>query len=185
MPAASAARVDGGGLEDDELRSDVQRGVGRGDLHREFRQAPVTVGPTVAAEHLPQRGQVGGVDHLERIGLHALRPPGGVPMLTPWPSISASTRSGLIRIDDLRAAVAHLAPDLEFFGDDLDAAHVAAGVEDLARVDDRVGHRDQVGHVTTLRCRDSQHGEQQPPVGLRMSRRIVTVLSSGPRSIDA
>ena len=37
--------VDCCGLQDDELRSDVQRRIRRGDLHREFRQAPVTVGP--------------------------------------------------------------------------------------------------------------------------------------------
>jgi hypothetical protein len=94
------------------------------------------------------------------------KPPGGRANADSLALDQSEHPVGLIRVDDLRAAVAHLAPDLEFFGNDLDATHVAAGVEDLARVDDRVGHRDQIGHVTTLRCRDSQHGEQQPAGGV-------------------
>ena len=72
-------------------------------------------------------------------------------MLMPWPSVRARTRLRLIGVDDLRAAVAHLAPALQFLRHDLDAAHVAARVEDLAGMDDRVRHRLQVGHVAALR----------------------------------
>ena len=68
--------VDGGGLEDDVLRSDGQRGVGRGQLDRELGQHPMAVVAARGAERLPQRRQVGRVDDLE-LGLgHLLEPLG-------------------------------------------------------------------------------------------------------------
>src|SRR5205823_6671949 len=66
----------------------------------------------------------------------------------------------VVGVDDPGAAVAHLPAPLEHLGDDLDAAHVAARVEDLARVDDRVRHRLEIGHAAALGGGDPQHGEQ-------------------------
>ena len=57
--------VDRRGLEQDVLRSDVQRGIGRSQLDRELGKAPVAIVATGGAEHLPERRQVG------RVGVHA------------------------------------------------------------------------------------------------------------------
>src|SRR5262249_35691187 len=50
----------------------------------------------------------------------------------------------------------------EVLGDDLHAAYVPARVENLARVDDGIGHRLQVGHVAAFGCGDAEHGQHQP-----------------------
>jgi hypothetical protein len=46
VPATAVGQVDGGGLEDDVLGPDVQRGVGRGELGLQLGKDPV---PVVAA----------------------------------------------------------------------------------------------------------------------------------------
>ncbi len=53
--------VDRRGLEDDVLRTEVERGVGRRELVGELRERPVPVGAPAGAEHLPQRREVGRV----------------------------------------------------------------------------------------------------------------------------
>ena len=133
VPAAPAATSNGGGLEDDELRADVQRGVGRGHLGRELRQHPVPVGPAGAAERLPQRRQVGGVDDLERDVLHLLQPLGRNADADALPLGQRQHPARVVGVDDRRAAVGHLSSLLEHLGPDLEALHVAARVEDLAR----------------------------------------------------
>jgi hypothetical protein len=117
---------------------------------------------TVAAEHLPQRRQVDGVDYQEPVGLHPYEAFGRGADADALPLGQGQHAAGLIRVDDLRAAVAHLPATLEPLGHDLDAPDIAARIEDLTRVDDRVRHRLQIRHVAALRCGDAQHGQQQP-----------------------
>src|SRR4029079_5329299 len=136
-----SSRIGGGGLSDDELRSDVQRGVRRRDLDRKLRQGPMAIRTTVAAEHLPQRRQVDGVDYQETVGLHPYEAFGRGADADALPLGQGQHAAGLIRVDDLRAAVAHLPATLEPLGHDLDAPDIAARVEDLTRGDDRVRHR--------------------------------------------
>ena len=64
VPASSAARSMRRRLEHDVLGPDVQRGVGRRELHPELGQHPMAVGPPCGPEDLPQRRQVRRVlDH--------------------------------------------------------------------------------------------------------------------------
>ena len=108
-------------------------------------------GAAGAAERLPQRRQVGGVDDLEGDVLHLLQTFGRD---ADTDALSFGEREHTVRVvgvDDGRAAVGHLPALLEHLGLDLDALDVAARVEDLAGVDDRVRHGLQVGDATAVR----------------------------------
>ena len=67
----------------------------------------------------------------------------------------------VVGVDDPRAAVAHLPALAQRLGEHLDALDAMPGVEDLRRVDDRVGNGRQVGHAAALGRGDAEHGEQQ------------------------
>ena len=51
--------IDRGRLVDDELRTDVQCGVGRRELGLELAEPPVTVVALAPTEDLPDRRQIG------------------------------------------------------------------------------------------------------------------------------
>ncbi len=149
-PGDSFGRVEGGGLEDHELRAEVERGIRRRELLGELAELPLAVVAPASTEHLPEGWQVGGILDPDRGGVHLLEPLGRQP---DGHALSLGQRQhpvGVVGVDDARAAVAELSPGLEDLGADLDAGHVAALVEHLAGVDDRVGDSLQVGHATTL-----------------------------------
>ena len=140
--------VDGGRLEHDVLRPDVQGGVRGGELHAELGQRPVAVVAPGRAEHLPQRREVGRVLDLELgvVDVHPLEPLRRRPDGGALPVDERDDPVVVRRVDDAAAAVAHGAALVDRPRvDDLDRLHVEAGVEDLHRRDHRVRHRDQVG----------------------------------------
>jgi len=149
-----------------------------------YREATSGRLPGADLQHLPERWQLRGVDHLEGIGLHLHQAVGRDPDADALALGQLQHALRLVGIDDLRTGVPHLVATLELLGHHLDAAHIRAGIEDLAAVDHRVRHCLQVGHVAAFDAMPST-ASRSPPAPLRMSRRIVTVLSTGPRSIWA
>ena len=152
MPASSAASVDRGGLQDDVLWTDVQRGVGRRELDRELGERPVAVVAAGRAEDLPEGWEVGRVDDLELVLGHLLESLGQLADLRALPLGERDDPSVIVGVDDLRAAVAHPRACVQHLRlDDLDARDVARGIEDLARVDHRVRDGDEVGADVAFR----------------------------------
>ena len=86
--------VDRRRLEDDVLRTEMERGVGRRELVGELGEDPVPVGTAATAEDLPQRRQVGRVlDRHDRLVVEPLESRGDVTDRGPWVSTRAMTRS--------------------------------------------------------------------------------------------
>ena len=110
-PTTSAAGR-GRRLEDDELRPDVQGGVGD-EFDGKLGKRPMSIVAAACAEHLPQRREIGRVE-TRSIGFPSSRPSGRRRCRRPCLR-SGDDPAGVVGIDDAGTAVAHLPPDLQVF----------------------------------------------------------------------
>ena len=108
MPALSDREVDRRGLEDDVLRTQVERGVRRRELVGEHREGPVPVGAPAGAEHLPQRREARRVlDLHDRFVVEPLESGGNVTDRRTLRLDEGDDAVVIVGVDDLGAAVVH------------------------------------------------------------------------------
>src|SRR5215207_1028239 len=174
--------VDGGGLVDHELRADVQRGVGGRELGLQLPETPVAVGALAPPEDLPDRREIGRVlDVLDRVVLEHLVALDVGRHLADRRPLALDEREHavvVVGVDDRRPPEVHAGADLERARvDHLDALHVVAVVEDLQRVDHRVGYDLEVGRTTTAGRADRQDLRQDS------ARRVAHVVAERDRVV--
>jgi len=144
----------------------------------------MTISATCSAEDLPERGEVRAVPHNDRLHWHPLESGGGTPRLIPWPWVTASTRPGSSASTMRERLYPIWRPCFENFGHHLQTTDVVARIEHLAGVDHRVGTASRSLLPPPSGAAIPSTARRMAPVGPRMSRRSVTVLSLGPVSID-
>ena len=160
VPAASAATSNAAVSSRTNCGPRCSAASGEATSDDNTRQHPMSVGATCGPEDLPERRQVRTVLNDDRLDRHLLEPRRRRADADPLTLGQREHPVRLVRVDDARAAVAHLSTVLEDFGAHLNALHVSPGVEDLAGVDHRVRYRLEVAPATAFGRSDPEHGQQ-------------------------